>query len=217
MVKQAKELAKRKPLTASGQKKRLMARRFDKLKVKGTKRAGVIYIGHLPKGFNEPELKKFFSQFGEISKLRVARSKDSARSKGYAFIQYEEADIARVAAKAMDKYMMFGRQLQVHTVDEDDVHPDTFKHANREWKFVPKQLMHRNKVNRAAEAEKTPAERKARVEGLLQKEKERRDRLKELEIDYDFPGFAALVSKGKKAAVPEPAKPADKKSKKGKK
>lgn len=105
----------------------------------------------------------------------------------------------------MDKYMMFGRQLQVHTVDVDDVHPETFKHANREWKFVPKQLIHRNKVNRA---EKTPAERKARVEGLLQKEKERRDRLKELQIDYDFPGFAALVKKPKKAAVPEPVKPA---------
>lgn len=214
MVKQAKELAKRKPLTASGQKKRLMARRFDKLKVKGSQRAGVIYIGHLPKGFNEPELKKFFSQFGEISKLRVARSKDSARSKGYAFLQYAEGDVAKVAAKAMDKYLMFGRQLAVHTVDEEDVHAETFKHANREWKFVPKQLMHRNKVNRAAEAEKTPAERKARVEGLLQKEKERRDRFKELEIDYDFPGFAALVKKGQRAAVAEPVAKKHKKAKK---
>ena len=40
----------------------------------------------------------------------------------------------------------------------------------------------------------------ARVSGLLSKEKERRNRLKELEIDYDFPGFQGIVdsqSKGK--------------------
>jgi hypothetical protein len=35
----------------------------------------------------------------------------------------------------------------------------------------------------------------------LQKEKERRDRLKELEIEYDFPGFNALVSVTKKAGA----------------
>ena len=72
--------------------------------------------------------------------------------------------------------------------------------------------MHRNKVN---QEEKTPADRKARVEGLLQKEKERRDRLKELEIEYDFPGFAALVKSKKKAAVPAvKAKKEQKKKKK---
>ncbi len=39
-----------------------ISRRFNKLRVKNgelDKRA-VIYVGHLPKGFNEKELKKFF-------------------------------------------------------------------------------------------------------------------------------------------------------------
>jgi hypothetical protein len=61
-----------------------------------------------------------------------------------------------------------------------------FKHGNRDWKFAPTQEMFRNKVN---SAEKTSEQRKARVQGLLQKERERRDRLKELAIEYDFPGF----------------------------
>ena len=93
--------------------------------------------------------------------------------------------------------MIFGRTLSVQVME--DAHPEVFKNGNRDWKFIPKQLMHRNKVNKE---EKTPADRKARVEGLLQKEKERRDRLKELEIEYDFPGFAALVNRQKKAVVP---------------
>jgi len=44
---------------------------------------------HLIKGFNEKELKGFFNQFGEVSKLRVSRSKKTARSKGYAFLEFK--------------------------------------------------------------------------------------------------------------------------------
>lgn len=147
-------------------------------------------MGHLPKGFNEDELKKFFSQFGEVTKLRVARSKTTARPKGYAFLQFAERKVADVAAKAMNKYMMFGRTLDVHVMEE--THQEMFKHGNRDWQFVPKQLMFRNKVNAQAD-NRSEDQRKARVAGLLQKEKERRDRFKELEIVYDFPGFSALV------------------------
>ena len=114
--------------------------------------------------------------------------------------------------------MMFGRQLDVHVVNEP--HQETFKHGNRDWKFVPTQLMFRNKVN---SQEKTPEQLKARVQGLLQKEKERRDRLKELGIEYDFPGFSAIVTQTKPkkeaqkpAVVPVVAKEEKKKATKTK-
>ena len=65
-------------------------------------------------------------------------------------------------------------------------HKDTFKHGNREWKFVPNQVIFRNKKNTD---DKTDEQRAARVAGLLEKEKERRIRLKELGIEYEFKGF----------------------------
>ena len=40
---------------------------------------GVIYIGHLPWGFEEKALKKYFNQFGEITRLIVPRSKKHAQ------------------------------------------------------------------------------------------------------------------------------------------
>jgi nucleolar protein 15 len=86
MVKQVKEIKDKK----GGLKSRQLSRRFHKLKVKKSEdNTGIIYIGHLPKGFNEKELKGFFSQFGEVSKLRVSRSKKTARSKGYAFLEFK--------------------------------------------------------------------------------------------------------------------------------
>ena len=36
---------------------------------------GVVYIGHLPHGFYEEQLTGYFSQFGAVTKVRVARNK----------------------------------------------------------------------------------------------------------------------------------------------
>ena len=111
--------------------------------------------------------------------------------------------------------MIFKKTLDVHVVDEP--HRETFKHGNRDWKFIPTQAMVRAKKNADLDS-KTAEQRKARVEGLLAKEKEKRDRLKELQIDYDFPGFKALVDAAKpvaKAAKAESVKEtADKKKSK---
>jgi hypothetical protein len=122
----------------------------------------------------------------------------------------------------MHNYMIFGRQLDVHVVE--DAHREMFKDGNREWSFIPTQVKQINKKNAEVEG-RSAAERKARIDGLLQKEKEKRDRFKELQIDYDFPGFSAIVEvykkehvkeekpKPKKAAAKE-EKPAEKKAEK---
>jgi len=39
------------------------------------KKTGVIYLGHVPHGFYEVQMKGFFSQFGKVVNLRLARSK----------------------------------------------------------------------------------------------------------------------------------------------
>ena len=50
-----------KPIVKAGdRKRRQLARRFHKLKVTKESSRGVLYIGHIPKGFNENELKSFF-------------------------------------------------------------------------------------------------------------------------------------------------------------
>jgi nucleolar protein 15 len=38
-------------------------------------KTGVIYLGHLPWGFDEQGIKKYFEQFGKISRILVPRSK----------------------------------------------------------------------------------------------------------------------------------------------
>lgn len=38
-------------------------------------RRGVIYVGRLPHGFYESQLKDYFSQFGTVTKVHVSRNK----------------------------------------------------------------------------------------------------------------------------------------------
>ena len=113
-----------------------MTSRFNKLRLKTDGNGkGIVYVGHLPRGFAEKEIKGFFSQFGEISKMRISRSKKTGRSKGYGFIEFAEKDVAEIATKAMNGYMMFHKTIECHMVELP--HRDTFKHGNRDWKFIP--------------------------------------------------------------------------------
>ncbi|KAL0246557.1 hypothetical protein GEMRC1_007769 [Eukaryota sp. GEM-RC1] len=88
---------------------------------------GVIYLGHIPHGFYEKEMRRFFSQFGEILRLRLGRSKRTGRSKGFAFVEFKDADVAPVVAEAMDGYLLSQRILTCKVVPSDEIHPKLFK------------------------------------------------------------------------------------------
>lgn len=36
---------------------------------------GVVFVGHLPRGLCEPQLREYFGQFGTVTRLRLSRSK----------------------------------------------------------------------------------------------------------------------------------------------
>jgi len=57
-------------------KKKKLSKRFNRLSVKAKdlETKAILYVGHLPHGFNEEELKGFFGQFGEVTKFRISRS-----------------------------------------------------------------------------------------------------------------------------------------------
>ena len=135
---------------ASGGNKSKMTRRFNKLRLRksdldGSK--GIVYAGHLPQGFEEDGLKKFFEQFGKIQKIRLSRSKKTGRSRGYAFLEFKVKKDAEIAVETMDKYIIFGKQLDCHMIQPELAHKDMFKNGNREWVFVPTALKFRNKKN----------------------------------------------------------------------
>ncbi len=102
-------------------------------------------------------------------------------------MEFADKEVAQVAADTMNGYILFGKQLECHLMDKP--HRDIFKNGNRKWTFVPTQVKFRNEKNR----ERTEEEKALRVKGLLEKEREKRIRLKELGIDYEFSGYVRLT------------------------
>ena len=51
-------------------------------------------------------MRKFFMQFGDVSKVKLFRSKKTKGSKGYAFIKFDSAATAKTVSDAMNGYFM---------------------------------------------------------------------------------------------------------------
>lgn len=98
---------------------------------------GVVYIGRIPHGFYEYEMKQYLSQFGPISRLRLSRNKKTGASKHFAFVEFNEASTAEIVSKTMDNYLLFGHILKCKILSKEQVHDDLFKGANRRFKKVP--------------------------------------------------------------------------------
>ncbi|XP_065883115.1 MKI67 FHA domain-interacting nucleolar phosphoprotein-like [Dysidea avara] len=157
------------------------------LKANIPKFKGVNYAGHMISHlsrFCEQELKGYFSQFGTdlgcVPFLKWFPDLVTGNSKGYVFVE--------IAAEMMDNYLMFD---SAKFVPSHKVHPLTFKgwrkHPRRinrlNWScLLHNQVMVRNK------------DKYQRVIGaLIKKERRKRHKLKELEID--FLGYAAVLPK----------------------
>lgn len=128
---------------------------------------GVIYVGRIPHGFYENEMREYFEQFGTILKLRLSRNPKNGASRHYAFIQFESAGVADIVTRTMDGYLMFNHILKVKAVPDEQVHDDLFKGANKRFKKVPW-----NKI-RGRELQMGVSE--GTWEKRIEKEKKRRD------------------------------------------
>jgi hypothetical protein len=61
-------------------KRRMDAARGAKAKKAGAagkqaRKSNVVYLGHIPHGFYEDQMRGFFNQFGDVLRLRLSRSK----------------------------------------------------------------------------------------------------------------------------------------------
>jgi nucleolar protein 15 len=147
--------------------------------------SGYVYVSHMPAGLEEDGLRKFFSQFGKVLKVKVSRSKKTGRSKGYSFVEFEEKEPARIAANTMHGFLLFGKQLVCQYLDE--VHKFTMFPNKKNVK--DKYPEFKERYNSQESLERT----RDRVKRLIENEKILRQKLEEAGISYNFPGYAALV------------------------
>lgn len=144
---------------------------------------GAVYVGRIPHGFYENEMRQYFSQFGNISKLRLSRNRKTGHSKHFAFIEFESNEVAKIVAETMDNYLMFGHILKCKYAQPESLHPDTFKGANKRFRVAP----HNRMEKRALEAPKSESQwAKKNSKEQLRREK-KAEKLKAMGYEIELP------------------------------
>ncbi|KAJ2012457.1 RNA-binding protein Cwf29 [Coemansia sp. IMI 209128] len=80
------------------------------------KDSAYIFAGGLPFDLTEGDVICVFSQFGEIVNINLVRDKETGKSKGYAFLQYEDQRSTILAVDNLNGAQVLGRVLRVDHV-----------------------------------------------------------------------------------------------------
>lgn len=127
-------------------------------------------------------MRAYFSQFGTITRIRLSRNRKTGRSKHYAFIEFESAEVAKIVADTMDKYLLFGHILKCKFAAPEKLHSEVWKGSNKRFKTVPWNKIEGRKLElpmgREGWEKRTEREKKRR-EGKSEKTKE---------IGYEYNG-----------------------------
>jgi nucleolar protein 15 len=181
-LKEGQEIPEVPKLSKANQKK------IKVVKTNGNEKPGVVYVGRIPHGFYENEMKQYFKQFGNILKLRLSRNRKTGASKHYAFIQFESATVADIVAKTMDNYLLFGHILKVKTVADEQVPTDLFKGANKRFKKVPWNKLEGRKLEQGA-SEETWEKRNEKEE---ERRAEKAEKLKAIGYEFEAPKIKSV-------------------------
>ncbi|XP_077584456.1 MKI67 FHA domain-interacting nucleolar phosphoprotein [Stigmatopora nigra] len=185
-VKPAKQLLSLNPEQEQAFKKKVQG--VKKFKKNNHLTPGVIYVSHLPRGLFEPQLKSYFKQFGHVTRLRLSRSKKTGGSKGYAFVEFESDDVAKIVAETMNNYLMGEKLIKCHVIPPEKRHEKLFVGSRRMFKKPS------NPAVKVYNKKRTREQVTKMTNNLLIREGNLRKRLASKGIDYDFPGFAAHAS-----------------------
>jgi cold-inducible RNA-binding protein len=72
-----------------------------------------IYVGNLPYGVSEGDLRSLFEQFGAVTSATIIKDKFTGDSKGFGFVEMSDAD-AQAAIDNLNGTEFKGRSLTVN-------------------------------------------------------------------------------------------------------
>lgn len=92
-----------------------------------------LYVGGLPYSTNDDELSKLFSEHGTVASAKVITDRDTGRSKGFGFVEFESDDEGKAAQKAMDGKDVGGRSIKVNEARPQEPRRDFGGGNRKSW------------------------------------------------------------------------------------
>ena len=73
-----------------------------------------IYVGNMSYGTTEESLTNLFSNYGEVSSVKIITDRETGRAKGFGFVTMENEESAKKAIEELDQKEFEGRNLRVN-------------------------------------------------------------------------------------------------------
>ena len=86
-----------------------------------------LYVGNLPYSTTEEDLKEMFGAHGTVTSVSLINDRETGRSKGFGFVEFENDDDAKKAIDALHGQDFGGRALVVN-----EARPKTERPERRE-------------------------------------------------------------------------------------
>lgn len=109
------------------------------------KDSAYIYVGGLPFDLTEGDVICMFSQYGEIVNIHLVRDKETGKSKGYCFLQYEDQRSTILAVDNLNGAKVLERTLRVDHVKNYRQPKDSEQSADRILNAAPQAIKMRKK------------------------------------------------------------------------
>jgi RNA recognition motif-containing protein len=72
-----------------------------------------VFVGGLPFSTTDDELRELFAAHGAVASANVVRDRESGRSKGFGFVEFENVEEGKAAEKALNGSEIGGRTISV--------------------------------------------------------------------------------------------------------
>jgi RNA recognition motif-containing protein len=82
-----------------------------------------LFVGGLPFSMNDQDLSDAFAQFGNVVSAKVVTDRDTGRSKGFGFVEFESEEEGKAAIDGQDGKELGGRTVHVSQAREREERP----------------------------------------------------------------------------------------------
>lgn len=82
-----------------------------------------LFVGSLPWAVDDAQLEDLFKEFGTISSAKVIIDRDSNRSRGYGFVEFEDDEAAKAAIEKLNGSDIQGRAIVVNEARPQEARP----------------------------------------------------------------------------------------------
>ena len=77
-----------------------------------------LFVGSLPFSITEDELSAMFSEYGTVTSVKIPLDRETNRSRGFAFVEFENEEEGKAAESALNGKEVGGRTIQVNKARE---------------------------------------------------------------------------------------------------